>query len=122
MRERRIKRRNKLKAMLGGRCKCGSLKKLEFDHIDRKEKSFTISMGLDKPWKVLVVEVKKCQLLCKKCHIKKTAKDLLPKHGTVSRYIHKKKPCKCKKCKEAKSRADKKYKKKYRKKLKNIPK
>ena len=61
---------------LGGKCvECGCTETLEFDHIDPSTKSFNIAAGYTKPKEVLLEEVAKCQLLCQKCHIKKTKRD-----------------------------------------------
>ena len=90
---------------LGNKClKCGSTEKLEFDHIKRDTKSFTIA----KLWSISEIrfweEIEKCQLLCRPCHNKKTLKELGFKvakgnHGTISTYRY----CKCNLCKKAKS-------------------
>jgi hypothetical protein len=62
---------------LGGKCvECGRTETLEFDHIDPSTKSFNIASGYSKPKEVLLAEVAKCQLLCNKCHIEKSKKDL----------------------------------------------
>ena len=62
---------------LGGKCaECGSTEALEFDHIDPASKSFNISAGYHKPKEVLENELAKCQILCNKCHIEKSKKDL----------------------------------------------
>ena len=62
---------------LGGKCvECGCTEALEFDHIDPSTKSFNIAAGYTKPKEVLLAEVAKCQLLCNKCHIQKSKKDL----------------------------------------------
>ena len=62
---------------LGGKCvECGCTETLEFDHIDPSTKSFNIAAGYSKPKEVLLEEVAKCQLLCNKCHIEKSKKDL----------------------------------------------
>jgi hypothetical protein len=62
---------------LGGKCaECGSTESLEFDHIDPATKSFNISAGYHKPKEVLENELSKCQILCNKCHIQKSKKDL----------------------------------------------
>jgi 5-methylcytosine-specific restriction endonuclease McrA len=72
-RVRAAKQRIEFKLLLGGRCvKCGSSERLEFDHIDPSEKSFTIGKLFGrKRIETLKEEVSKCQLLCKPCHIKK---------------------------------------------------
>ena len=43
---------------------------MDFHHIDPSEKSFSISQGMKNPkkWNDLVEEVKKCVLLCNRCH------------------------------------------------------
>lgn len=102
MKERRKNRRNKLISLLGNKCFCGSVEELEFDHINRKTKSFDISgSNLDKPWDILLSEIKKCQLLCKGHHLEKTGGEIMAEHGTTSRFNHRKFPCKCEKCREA---------------------
>ena len=58
---------------LGGKCcGCGVTENLQFDHIDRTKKSFTIGKCLGKTLDVLMEEANKCQLLCKECHQHKT--------------------------------------------------
>lgn len=101
-------RQRKLKAIvfLGGKCLfCGTNKELEFDHIECKNKNFTIaklwSVSSQRFWK----EIEKCQLLCRRCHTKKTIKDLglrqaKGKHGTISTVRY----CKCTLCKDAKNK------------------
>ena len=62
---------------LGGKCvECGCTEALEFDHIDPSTKSFNIASGYTKPKDILLEEVAKCQLLCNKCHVEKSKKDL----------------------------------------------
>jgi hypothetical protein len=69
----RIKRQEKRKFLvehLGGKCVgCGITENLQFDHIDRKQKLFTISKKIHSySIERLLPEVEKCQLLCFKCH------------------------------------------------------
>lgn len=94
---------------MGGKCnKCLSTMSLEFDHIEPETCDFRISgNNLNKSWGCILEELKKCQLLCKKHHKEKTSKDRLAKHGTISRYFHRKLPCRCELCKEAASKARK---------------
>ena len=98
-------RKNKLIELLGSKCvRCNSIIDLQFDHINPKEKSFTLGQSMFKPWDVLLEELKKCQLLCLECHIKKTVIEDLNKplvkanniHGTRSSYRY----CKCNLCVE----------------------
>ena len=74
---RRIKdmeRKEVLIKMLGGKCECcGSTFNLQFDHIDPTTKSFSIAKKYG--CKEVFEEIKKCQLLCYKCHMKKTSED-----------------------------------------------
>jgi hypothetical protein len=59
----------KLEAILylGGKCvKCGTTVELELDHIDRKTKSFPISLASSD--KAFWEELSKCQVLCRWCH------------------------------------------------------
>lgn len=90
--------------LLGGKCvRCGTSERLEFDHIDRRSKSFDISNYLhshtiDK----LGEELSKCQLLCKPCHVSKTMEErgLRPSsHGDLSMYTNR--GCRCDLCKHA---------------------
>jgi 5-methylcytosine-specific restriction endonuclease McrA len=94
----------------GGKCiKCGSEEDLEFDHIDKKTK---VRKGDHAMWSWSEhrrnEELKKCQLLCEKCHIQKTIDERIsdgrytePPHGTVSRYRSKIWGCKCSQCRAA---------------------
>jgi len=89
-RKKRTKRRyellNKYKVAKGC-ARCGYNKAavaLDFDHIDPKEKAFTVSQRLDlSTVKTLMKEVRKCQILCANCHRIKTLEekqfDRLPK-------------------------------------------
>ena len=71
----RIRRRNAV-AFLGGHCKdCGSVRGLQFDHKDPKQKSFTIARGSSFSDARFWAEIKKCQLLCGKCHVNKSRLD-----------------------------------------------
>ncbi len=58
---------------LGGSCKlCGysaCLRALCFHHRNPKEKSFSLSFRWNKPWRELVLELDKCDLLCVRCHV-----------------------------------------------------
>ena len=97
-------RRKEIIKLLGGRCvQCGTKRKLEIDHKDPKKKKLDISRVLtivenDK----LKKELKKCQLLCHSCHMRKTVAERgqsLAKgtHGTLSSYRY----CKCQLCIDA---------------------
>ena len=74
--QRRIRdeRRTILRKRLGGKCvRCGSIENLEFDHIIKENKSFTIGSSLTCfSIEELILEADKCQLLCRLCHIDKS--------------------------------------------------
>jgi len=57
---------------LGGQCvRCDSVEELQFDHIDPEQKLFALSKaGVSEV--SFQVELEKCQLLCGKCHCRKT--------------------------------------------------
>ncbi len=105
--KRRTARRAKLVALLGGACKvCGTTENLHFDHINKKDKTLDIAHSIDTKEDILLNEIKKCQLLCDKCHRQKT-KDSWdygvpkPQHGTI--WYYKKYKCRCDDCKKAMS-------------------
>ena len=88
---------------LGGKCKvCGSPENLDFDHRDPSTKLYTLGNLLAGGSEALVqAELKKCQLLCEKCHDSKTLTDLGQEsakitHGTLSSHRY----CKCRLCKD----------------------
>ena len=61
---------------LGGKCvRCGTTESLEFDHIDRTTKEYSIGARLYKSLDLLYIEAAKCQLLCTECHKVKTKQD-----------------------------------------------
>ena len=72
--EERHRRKAILVKMLGGKCSvCGynkSIKALSFHHKNQSEKLYDISHNgnLLRHWDRVLVEVKKCDLLCLNCH------------------------------------------------------
>lgn len=100
------------RGLLGAKCAlCGSTKDLQFDRIDRKTKTYEVTRF--KSVQSLFEELKKCQLLCRACHIDKSIAErgLKPArgtHGTLSSYRY----CKCEKCRAARSKYMKEYQKK----------
>ena len=80
-------RKNKLKNeyrqniqnyLLKNPCKdCGEkdIRVLELDHLDIKNKVFSVSQGvrLGYSWDKIYQEIQKCQVLCANCHKKRTA-------------------------------------------------
>lgn len=105
MKEYSRKRKEKVIEILGGKCAncgCAEISKLEVDHKNRNEKSLTFGKRWHQSWTRILEEIKKCQLLCKKCHIEKTVKERKQKlargtHGTLSSYRY----CKCEVCRKA---------------------
>ena len=58
---------------LGGKCvKCGTTHNLQFDHIKREGKKYTITRRITGNFDNLKEELDKCQLLCVDCHKVKT--------------------------------------------------
>lgn len=94
------KRKQELISILGGKCiTCNSKEKLEFDHIIKGNKSFTITNSLSIAKSRIIEELKKCQLLCHTCHLLKNKIDNgYAKHGSISMYRHYR--CRCTQCKE----------------------
>lgn len=67
------KKRNILIKEMGNRCaNCNSSEDLEFDHIDRNQKTYSIGKIFNRSLDFIREELKKCQLLCGKCHKLKT--------------------------------------------------
>jgi hypothetical protein len=114
MARRRMQRRAQLLELAGKQCiKCESTEDLEFDHRDNNTRSFRLSgAGLDGAWSRILEEFEKCDLLCNKCHRRKTVaagetggghnKIPLDKrtHGTVHTYTAAN--CRCLDCRFAK--------------------
>jgi hypothetical protein len=62
------------KEKLGGKCIwCETTENLQFDHIDDSIKEYNVANAVRNTRKVFWDEVEKCQLLCYKCHNKKSA-------------------------------------------------
>jgi 5-methylcytosine-specific restriction endonuclease McrA len=114
--ERYYRVRTWMRGELGNKCvQCGSLDRLEIDHIVAEKKAFPISEMWAYKKDKLESELKKCQLLCEDCHRKKTISDLgnnpaIGTHGTLSasRYCH------CAKCRSSKSAYMREWKRKRR--------
>lgn len=84
---------------LGGKCAaCGSVNGLEFDHKEPHTKFKKISSLFRGKLDILIEELKKCQLLCRDCHILKTAFEARRQisHGTQNGYQWHK--CRCEMC------------------------
>ena len=101
-----IRAEKKAKAidLIGEGCvDCGSVDRLEFDHL--RDKLFNIASLLsgEYSWGKIVTEVKKCELRCRHCHALKTCKGrgfiMGNPHGNISTYANLK--CRCNECKAA---------------------
>jgi 5-methylcytosine-specific restriction endonuclease McrA len=71
-------RTNMLKYMSDKACVvCGEadIRVLELDHINPKDKSFSVSQAvkLGHNWSEVLTELEKCQVLCANCHKRRTA-------------------------------------------------
>lgn len=77
---------------------CGSTENLELDHKNPANKWKHRIWSYC--WKRIKAETKKCQILCRKCHYKKTAEDIRKMrkkaHGTLDGYV--KWHCRCEQC------------------------
>ena len=81
-------------------CICGSIVRLEIDHIDRATKVSTSVFS----WTPVKrdAELAKCQVLCRICHREKTNREVwgVRQHGQVRMYEA---GCRCLECRTAKS-------------------
>lgn len=99
--QKRIERKQLALDYLGGECMiCGSVDRLEFDHIDPLIKSKKINESYLLEINNLLAELDKCQLLCKPCHMKKSLRERgkreVAEHATASMYINQ--GCRCELC------------------------
>jgi hypothetical protein len=110
MKRRRKSRKAQLILMLGGSCiDCGTTEGLEFDHRNPSDKKFGVTMGLDKPWQVILDEAAKCDLRCSPCHRSKTTR--LQENGSVDHGggVSGKRNCPCPPCRARKTEYNKRY-------------
>lgn len=76
MRNKYKQRREDAISSLGGKCEhCGATENLEFDHINAKEKSFSLFKSPNMSKEKFEIELAKCQLLCGDCHKVKSSKN-----------------------------------------------
>lgn len=56
-------------------CGINDMRVLDFDHIDHKTKRFNIARGVNEcySWEQILIEIKKCRILCSNCHRIRTA-------------------------------------------------
>lgn len=79
----RTKRLKKLRKecldLLGGKCEnCGTTEQLEFHHINKNDRKFSVSSMAKYSKEKIFSEVKKCKLLCHKCHWDEHRKEKRP--------------------------------------------
>lgn len=92
---------------------CGSNEILEIDHTNPLTKVHIVASSQMWAWsdRRLEEELKKCRVLCQKCHRSKFKSDMLLRrpliHGTVRAY--KSRGCRCNPCKESYSVYQKAY-------------
>lgn len=79
--------------------RCSSTTHLEIHHVEPENKVDHKVWSWSRERQA--VELAKCVVLCRSCHDEVTAEMVMPEHGTASRYHHKKSPCRCELCKEA---------------------
>jgi hypothetical protein len=101
-----VKKRRQEWINSNGPCKvCATWENLEVDHIKREDKTMHTASIWSRREEVRNLELSKCQVLCKKCHLEKTLREInCPGiiHGTSNGYDHYK--CRCDQCKLAKSK------------------
>ena len=84
-------KRRELIKLHGGKCThCGTIDRLAFDHVNPKTKKDTIGKLWAYGSKTLNAELLKCQLLCRRCHIKKSVKNKETGGGCnkITEYTH----------------------------------
>ena len=87
---------------MGSKCvSCGSVERLEFDHIDRTTKKYEPRMLWSRSIETIIEELMKCQLLCHDCHNLKTRMENTKVHSHGSYTLYKKFKCRCQLCKDA---------------------
>jgi len=88
--------------LANGPCaQCGSWDNLEVDHKNPEEKSYNPALLWSRNKEFRDRELTKCQVLCKDCHLEKTAKyqEDNRKHGTLNTYKYH--ACRCNACKKS---------------------
>lgn len=82
---------------------CGSIERLELDHVDPATKTGHAIWSWTKERRE--AEIAKCVIRCRSCHIERHAAERR-RHGTRNRYQC---GCRCDPCKAAKARNNRKY-------------
>lgn len=106
-------KKRRLSFFIDKKCvKCGSIDRLELDHIDPKTKISHCIWSWTKERREL--EIAKCQVLCHKCHLLKTDEEYKSSRIHGGYYYYKKMKCKCKKCLKWHSNEVNKYRKRVK--------
>jgi len=85
--------------LLGGKCEnCGSSNVLCLDFHHTKDKEFTIGAFKTLRWSLLEKEIKKCNLLCKNCHVELHCNSNGRRHGQKRKLIESVGKLNCEKC------------------------
>ena len=96
MRKRYHRKRKEWIDSQGGKCKtCGSVEKLEIDHIDPETKELSVGQLWSLAESKRLPELLKCQVLCYTCHKLKTRVSVEVQHGGGVSGKH---GCKCDPC------------------------
>lgn len=104
----------KMRLYLGGKCvKCNTTENLQFDHINPNTKSFDVAKNWARRWEVLVIELDKCQLLCKPHHLEKSIENKELNQVDHGGGLSGKKNCSCLLCKAKKAQYMKTYMESY---------
>lgn len=112
MKDRWRKRRAAAIEQLGGLCiDCGGTERLEFDHRDPAEKSFTMSRASSFSEERFQAELRKCVLRCFDCHLTKTKREVGVEHGGG---LTGKQNCRCELCAPLKNAWAREYKRRKR--------
>lgn len=119
---RRYRRRRKWVLLyLGGKCvQCGSIERLEVDHIENKPDKIDIGKLWSYHLDAVKRELENCQLLCKVCHTKKSILERghsLDKHGYTRYKNH---GCRCPICVEEYRLKSREYTRLYRERKRNV--
>jgi hypothetical protein len=104
------KRKDAVIAQLGGKCvMCSTSVNLEVDHINPKEKLYSIGKLILGRNGLLQAELAKCQLLCVECHKQKTTEAQYVGHGGGLTGVRN---CRCTLCGPMKTKYAREYKRK----------
>ena len=94
------RRREQGFSIIGRKCvDCGSTENLEFDHVDRGQKTHDVAKIFSYRNEVFLTEVRKCVPRCHACHKARTSEQMSVEHGGG---VSGRRACPCQLCKEKK--------------------